>query len=489
MKGILDKLQKGVIVASEDGYIYYGNIKILDQLNKSEIKGKYIGEFLEEIRQPQDDTIKYFTYLLEGDSNKRYVEVEVLEDDWKGKKAYYYLLEDKPKELLKQVLDQLPLSVWIKDTNRRYCYANEFFLKQLNMASGESYKVIGKLSEELFDKEMSDALLHGEKIVSETKQPTIYEKEIHENECMQHYYFHMIPLGSDENSAEYIVGIKYNMTSQKNQEKERDAYKQRVETEKIRNDFFANISHEFRTPINIILASLQLLENRKSEAQETIDKYTDKIKQNAFRLLKLSNNIIDLTKMDVGSENLHLENYNMISIIEEVTLSVVEYAENNGIKLIFDTEIEELIMACDIEKIERVMLNLLSNAVKFTPREGKIKVNISINHQKVVITVSDTGIGIPKEKCDTIFSRFVQVDTSLSRRCEGSGMGLAIVKSIVDMHQGTISTSSVLGQGTRFTVELPIYVLKDRNARLYSIRENEDKTKRCRIEFSDVYSY
>lgn len=489
MKGILDKLEKSVIVAAEDGYIYYGNKMILNKLNRDEIKGKYIGEFLDGIEEAQADKTKYFTYFHNDHLKKQYVEVEVLEDDWKGKKAYFYLLEDKPRNLLEQVLDQLPISIWIEDSDRRYCYANEFFLKKLNIPSGESYKIIGKLSEELFEKEMADALSQGEEKAFEAKQPIIYEKEISRNGCLQHYYFQMIPLRLGKNNAGYIVGIKYNMTMQKNQVKEREAYKQKVEAERIRNDFFANISHEFRTPINIILASLQLLENNKDKAQETIEKYTGKIKQNAFRLLKLSNNVIDLTKMDVGSEILHLENHNMISIIEEVTLSVVGYAENNGIDIIFDTEVEELVMACDIEKIERVMLNLLSNAVKFTPRGGQIKVNVALKGQKLAIMVSDTGIGIPKEKCETIFDRFIQVDTSLRRRCEGSGMGLAIVKSIVDMHQGTISASSIIGQGTLFTVELPVYVQQEKHIKSYSMRENEDKAKRCSIEFSDVYSY
>ncbi len=157
--------------------------------------------------------------------------------------------------------------------------------------------------------------------------------------------------------------------------------------------------------------------------------------------------------------------------------------------MIFDTDVEEKTIACDPDKIERIILNLLSNAVKFTKAEGQIAVNIYDRDDKALVTVKDTGIGIPEDKLETIFERFRQVDKSLTRSHEGSGIGLSLVKSLVEMHRGKISVRSELGKGSEFIVELPSAVLTDENsygkANDFAKRDNHEKV--C-IEFSDIYN-
>lgn len=487
MKRIFDKLEKGIIVTDREGYIYYGNTKLLKQLHKeaSEIKGKHIGILLENIKVSGQDSVRYCTYLIKDTYKRQYVEVEVVASEWQGQKAYYYLFNEKPNELLEGILDELPVSIWLKDEDKRFCYVNSYFSKQADIYQNECDQIIGRINEELFDAEMLSIIEEGEEIAFREKKTAIFEKKINS----QWYYFEMLPLKMLGEKVEYVLGIKYEVTMEKNRQKEREACKRKVEIEKIRNKFFANASHEFRTPINIILTSIQLLEDGKIEFKEDIYKYTSKIKQNGLRLLKLSNNIMDLTKIDLGHESLYLKNYNMVNVIEEITLSVVEYASNNGIEMIFDTEVEELIMAIDVEKIEKMMLNLLSNAVKFTPRDGKIKVNVFKENEKVVITVADTGIGIPHKECDTIFERFAQVDTSFTRRCEGTGMGLNIVKSIVDMYDGSINVSSILGEGSIFTVELPIHILEGKEVIEHLLLEEEERLRKYSVEFADIYNY
>ena len=184
-------------------------------------------------------------------------------------------------------------------------------------------------------------------------------------------------------------------------------------------------------------------------------KYIKMMKQNCYRLLRLINNLIDITKIDTGYFHINEINYNIISLIENITLSVADYIENKGMSLIFDTDVEEKIIACDPEKIERIILNLLSNAVKFTPCGGNIIVNIEDNIDNICIRVKDTGRGIPAEKLDSIFERFVQVDKSLARDHEGSGIGLSLVKALVELHGGTISVKSKEGNGTEFIIYIP----------------------------------
>lgn len=297
------------------------------------------------------------------------------------------------------------------------------------------------------------------------------------------YIWYKWTVNYDEDRQRYIC-IGRDITYEKVAEVRKKACKQAREIEKIRNEFFANISHEFRTPINIILSSVKLLDSKKE--QEASSWYTQKIEHNALRLLKISNNLIDLTRMGIGNDHIQMRNQNMVSLIKSITLSAAVYAQKKEIKVLFNAMEEKIIVACNAKEIERMLLNLLSNAVKFTPRGGLINVSANRKNTVVEIRVRDTGIGIPKEKCDIIFERFVQVDTSLRRISEGSGMGLAIVKRMVELHNGTIRVESEEGKGTTFIIELPIIINREEQSdkRKEVFKDTMDQTK---IEFSDVY--
>ncbi|MBZ9689528.1 HAMP domain-containing histidine kinase [Clostridium estertheticum] len=264
-----------------------------------------------------------------------------------------------------------------------------------------------------------------------------------------------------------------------------------MEYEKLRTDFFANISHELRTPLNVIFSAEQMIDLlcRKGPINKyTISKYIKTIKQNCYRLIRLIGNLIDITKMDAGYFQVDLQNEDIVKVVEDITLSVAEYIENKNINLIFDTEFEEKIIACDLEKIERIMLNLLSNAVKFTPEKGDIFVNIYECDCNIFISVKDTGIGIPEHLQDAIFERFIQADKSTSRNREGSGIGLSLVKSLANLHCGSISLNSKYGSGSEFILKLP--------SRTIDIEGKYDTNNNCinnefvekiNIEFSDIY--
>jgi PAS domain S-box-containing protein len=264
--------------------------------------------------------------------------------------------------------------------------------------------------------------------------------------------------------------------------------------ENLRTEFFANISHELRTPLNVILGSVQLVNLFLDDENKPINitklkKYPRIIQQNCFRLLRLINNLIDITKIDSGYLDLNLENRNIVSVIEDITLSVAEYIQNKEINLIFDTETEERLLAVDSDMIERIMLNLLSNAIKFTQPGGSIYVNLYEANNNFVISVKDTGIGIPEDKLDKIFNRFTQVDKSLTRSREGSGIGLSLVKSLVELHDGTIKAISSFGYGSEFIIKLPIKINASKE-KVYTQEEvvNQAHVERIHIEFSDIYA-
>lgn len=267
------------------------------------------------------------------------------------------------------------------------------------------------------------------------------------------------------------------------------------ELEKLRTEFFANISHELRTPLNIILSAIKVNEMHILNKEKPIDieRVISNIgveKQNCFRLLRLINNLIDSTKIDANQFELNVANCNIVSIIEEITLAAANHQCSSRLNLVFDTDIEEKIVACDMDKLERIILNLLSNSVKYTPDGGNIFVNIFDGEEYITITIEDTGIGIPPEKLQVVFDRFRQVDKSFTRNSEGIGLGLFLAKSLVEMLEGTINVESQYGKGTKFTVKLPAKVLESSKGiaecELAADKIN-DYEEKITIEFSDIY--
>ncbi|MEF9951846.1 MAG: HAMP domain-containing sensor histidine kinase [Clostridium sp.] len=267
-----------------------------------------------------------------------------------------------------------------------------------------------------------------------------------------------------------------------------------IEYDKVKTEFFANMSHELRTPLNVILGSLQLVNltlSKNEDTKPTIEKSNKIIKQNCYRLLRIISNIIDITKFESNYLHLEIKQVNMVSLIEDITLSIIDYANSKNISIEFDTEIEEVYMYCDPDKIERIILNLLSNAIKFTNKGDNIFVNVLDLGKSIEISVRDTGIGIPKEKVDIVFERFRQVNKSFIREHEGSGIGLSLVKSLVEVHGGDIYAESELGKGSRFVITIPKDYLKpdceDECAVALIGEENRDFVEKISIEFSDIY--
>lgn len=259
-----------------------------------------------------------------------------------------------------------------------------------------------------------------------------------------------------------------------------------------KNMFLANISHELRTPLNIMFGSTQLIkhyiDNDEVLDREKIDSKAKIQIQNCYRLIRLVNNLIDITKIDSGNFTLSISTCNIIEVVEAIVTSVVEYAKLKNIEVIFDTDVEEVILACDLDSIERIVLNLLSNAIKFTPEDGSIFVNISTLDDLIEIRVKDSGIGIPEDKQQMIFERFKQVDNLLTRCSEGSGIGLSLVKSLVEIHGGSIQVKSEHLKGSEFIVKLPINSVKDEyNIEKTSMNNNINVIEKIDIEFSDIY--
>lgn len=349
----------------------------------------------------------------------------------------------------------------------------------------------------LADEVPQDIKLFFNKTIDEVFETNnLIEKEfsVGEKGKLKHFESRLIPLTSEEIIiiVRDISKRKLTEKSKKKAEKNMKLLNKAIEYERLRTEFFANISHEFRTPINVILGAIQLTEIYLSNMHDL--KYYEKLinmnksmKQNCYRLIRLVNNLIDITKIDSGFLELNITNYDIVKIVRNITFSISEFVKFKCLNLEFSCNVNEKIIACDPDKIERILLNLLSNAIKFTRVGDKISINVEEEADELIISIKDSGIGIKKENLEIIFERFIQVNKSLTRENEGSGIGLSLVKLLVEMHGGTIDVKSEYGKGSEFIVRLPITLIKNSkyNNRLKNIES--DKVEKISVEFSDIY--
>jgi signal transduction histidine kinase/ligand-binding sensor domain-containing protein/DNA-binding response OmpR family regulator len=288
------------------------------------------------------------------------------------------------------------------------------------------------------------------------------------------YSFYVIFFGSILYGARRY---EMNRVNWKNQVKlDEVKLREKEDTDRMKSRFFANISHEFRTPLTLILGpSEKIISNSKEKETQ---KQTSLIKRNASRLLDLVNQLLDLSKLEAGKLKLRVSQGNIVSFVKGITMSFESLAERKNIILNFKAIQNDIELYFDRDKIAKILTNLLSNAFKFTGEGGEITVSISLSHaeldsassdkiqipipinsgrnDRINIRIQDTGIGISEDELPKLFDRFYQTDSSQTKVHEGSGIGLALTKELVELHHGNIQVKSTIGEGSTFTIEFPL---------------------------------
>jgi len=226
-----------------------------------------------------------------------------------------------------------------------------------------------------------------------------------------------------------------------------------------KSDFLAIVSHELKTPLTSILAFSELMEQSVDSQDEKVQKQLEEIEKNSQILLEMVDNILATARIQTGSEKLNLELVDLNDIVGMVEATSESLALKKNITFETKVNTDVPLIISDWEKVRRIVLNLVSNAIKFTPIEGKVTVDVDYDQQEqsVLIKVADTGIGIPEDKQELIFERFTQENMSTVRRYGGSGLGLSLVKELASMLGGLVSVQSELGEGSVFTVILPVH--------------------------------
>lgn len=248
----------------------------------------------------------------------------------------------------------------------------------------------------------------------------------------------------------------------------KDLYSQLLKHEKYKNNYFTNLSHELKTPLNVIVSTQKLIENlnKKKEniPKDKISYYMNTMDRNCKRLSNLIDNIIYTSKIELGSYELNIKENDIVSLVEDAVLSMKNEIESSHIELIFDTNVEEQIIECDELEIRRSIINIMSNAIKFTEAKGKIEARITYLDHYVKISIKDTGIGIDKKQQESIFNRFNQDYKDSSEEHGGKGLGLTLTRQLIELHNGHIWVRSELGSGSEFNILLPVKQSLDKSS-------------------------
>ncbi|MGC8595399.1 MAG: ATP-binding protein [Candidatus Kryptoniota bacterium] len=234
-----------------------------------------------------------------------------------------------------------------------------------------------------------------------------------------------------------------------------------IEVNQLKNDFLANTSHELRTPLNSIIGFLTLITEKYYENEEELNQFSRNALESAHHLLRIINDLLDISRIEAGRVQLNMENVYVNDIMKEMKNIFQIQAESKGIKFELNLGTEPIFAYTDAQKLKQVLINIISNAMKFTSRGG-ISIYLNSLDEKILFTVKDTGIGIPLDKQPGLFQKFYQVDSSTTRKFGGTGLGLVIARSFIEMMGGDIQVESEgIGKGTTVKFTIP----KEREAR------------------------
>ncbi|NWJ50682.1 MAG: response regulator [Bacteroidetes bacterium] len=280
-----------------------------------------------------------------------------------------------------------------------------------------------------------------------------------------------------------------NLLEEQNEEisAQRDKLEEMVHTidnlSQARLSFFTNVSHEFRTPLTLILGPVEKLLTSKIKDKHEKRYLYNLIDRNAQRLLRLINQLLEFRKIEIGAVELNVRSGDIVTFLKDITNLFNNQASQRQIELTFHSSNKKIITAFDFDKIEKVIYNLLSNAFKFTPDKGKISIEVfqhddinqkeNVRNRYIQIIVKDSGVGISEEHLQHVFEKFYQVG-EFQRFSSGSGLGLAYIKELIEIHGGNITLSSKSGEGTTFNVNIPLVIVEDVDNKVNSI--DKEKT-------------
>jgi len=362
-----------------------------------------------------------------------------------------------------QIVELAEEGIWVIDSNSQITYVNQAMAKMLGFTESEmlGHPIWDLMNETDYQLAISNI---------ERRQKGAAEKHEFQLKAkdgkLVWTYMSMSPVFDENDQLLWSCALVYDITEQKQADEQLRQSSERISlanaelarATRLKDEFLANMSHELRTPLNAILGLTEALQEEVyGPLTARQRKSLGTVEQSGQHLLELINDILDLSKIESGKMELQIQPVSLGSLCESSLTFVKQQAHQKKIKLNFQI-VEGLgKVQLDERRIRQVLVNLLSNAVKFTPEGGEVRVEVAVDPDCEILQlrVIDTGIGIAPENIDRLFKPFVQLDSSLSRRYAGTGLGLSLVRRIIELHSGSISLESEVGKGSKFTVTLP----------------------------------
>lgn len=361
----------------------------------------------------------------------------------------------KNKKLLQSVIDILPGTLYSVDTDYNIIVLNKVHFGSKLSTSDSLDNIFGKKCYEVFMQRSSPCPWCKIKEVLSTGKTLLYEtspndmREIRTGRAFQIFVSAIKDdLGNVIGAVEYGVDI----TDLRNAKLDSEA------ANRAKSEFLANMSHELRTPLNSIIGfSDVLLEGYTGDLNEKQTRYLKNISSSGKHLLNIINDILDISKVEAGKAQLHTEILSMENLLKEMLDNMQSLAAKKGIALKISLESNPFYVEVDKGKINQVLYNLIGNAIKFTEDRGLVILRAKMDMDMVYISIQDTGVGISKKDQEKLFKPFSQLDSSVSKKYEGTGLGLALAKKLVVLHGGQIWVESELGKGSTFTFTIPVH--------------------------------
>jgi PAS domain S-box-containing protein len=355
--------------------------------------------------------------------------------------------------LLRQraILDNLPMMAWLKDTESRLVMINEPYAK----ACGRNIEeCIGKNDFDLFPEEMANGYIADDLKVCASGQKTQTEEAISTPEGVKWHQTFKTPLFDETGKVVGTTGIAQDITDKKNLLDQLITAKEKAETAtKAKSSFLATMSHEIRTPMNGVIGMTSLLLDSALNPEQR--EYADIVRKSGENLLSLINDILDFSKIEAGKMDLEILNFDLRITLEDTAELLALKAADKGLELIcrIDPAVPSYLRG-DPGRLRQIITNLTGNSIKFT-QQGEIVISASItsteqDHATILFEILDTGIGIPSDRLNALFTPFTQVDGSTTRKYGGTGLGLAICKQLSELMGGEIGVTSVEGKGSTF---------------------------------------
>jgi PAS domain S-box-containing protein len=358
-------------------------------------------------------------------------------------------------EFILQVVNSIQSPVFVKNEQLHFVLTNEAFCQ---MVGRPNESLLGLTDYDIVPREQAAFFQDIDRKVFATGAPHELEERLTSAAGAEYWLFTRKAIATVASGERFLVGIIYDITERKRMEKDLVAAKLQAEdANRAKTQFLANMSHELRTPLNAVIGFAELIRDEMlgSINEPRYREYADDIHSSGKHLLQIINDILDMTKVEAGTYRLNEDVCDIAKIVGDGVDLVRNQAVQKELDVRIDVPDDLPFLFADARCVRQIVVNVLSNAIKFTPKGGTVAVSARLSDGELAIVVADTGIGMAQDDIPRAFSPFRQLEGSHGRKFEGAGLGLSLIKAMVDLHEGALQVESQVGVGTTVTARFP----------------------------------